>query len=130
VIRPCASRQVLFDPLLLELPVFLPWASRKVVRPVLDVVAVPVILPWASRKVVWPPEVRAVAEARPLASLSVAFCPARDEDEPGSAHARTGTSRIRIRINFMGIFDDLRRKIFNPFTRCFKPLKTTRPKER
>ena len=116
------------DPLVLELPVFLPWASRKVVRPELDFVAVPVILPWASRKVVWLPEVRAVAEARPLASLSVAFCPARDEDEPGSAHARTGTSRIRI--NFMGIFDGLRRKIFRPFTRRFKPLKTTRPKER
>lgn len=128
MIRPCASRQVVLDPLVLELPVFLPWASRKVVRPELDVVAVPVILPRASRKVVWPPEVRAVAEARPLASLSVAFCPARDKDEPGSAHARTGTRRIRI--SFMGILDELRRKIFSPFTRRFKPLKTTRPKER
>lgn len=126
VIRPCASRQVDFDPLVLELPVVLPWASRKVVRPELDFVAVPVILPRASRKVVWLPEVRAVAEARPLASLSVAFCPANDA--PGSAHARTGTSRIRI--SFMGIFDDLRRKIFSPFTRRFKRLKTTRPKER
>ncbi len=126
VIRPCASRQVVFDPLVLELPVFLPRASRKVVRPVLDFEAVPVSLPWASRKVVWLPEVRAEAEARPVASLSVAFCPANDA--PGSAHARTGTSRIKI--SFMGIFDELRKKIFRPFTRRFKPLKTTRPKER
>lgn len=128
MIRPCASRQEVFDPLVLKLPVFLPCASRKVVRPELDFVAVPVILPWASRKVVWLPEVRAVAEARPLASLNVAFCPANDA--PGSAHATTGTRRIKIKISFMGILDELRRKIFSPFTRRFKPLKTTRPKER
>ena len=59
LIRPCASRQVVFVPLMLE---------------------VPVTLPWASLKVVLEPDVLVVVE-----DLSVAFLPARVE--AGSAKA-------------------------------------------
>ena len=90
VIRPCASRQVVFVPLALEVPVILPWASRKVVLPVLDCVAVPVTLPWASLIVVLEPDVLVVVEDLPFSSLSVAFLPVREE--AGSARARTGNN--------------------------------------
>lgn len=54
---------MVFVPLVVEVPVVLPWVSRKVVLPVLDCVAVPVILPWASLKVVLVPDVLVVVEA-------------------------------------------------------------------
>ena len=110
LIRPCASRQVVFVPLVLEVPVILPRASRKVVLPLLDCVAVPVILPWASLKVVLLPEVLAVVVDLPFSSLRLAFLPARDE--AGSAKARTGSRRIRI--SFTKSFDDVKIEIFNP----------------
>ena len=49
LIRPCASRQVVFVPLMLEVPVTLPWASLKVVLEP-DVLVVVVDLPfWSLR---------------------------------------------------------------------------------
>jgi len=102
LIRPCASRQVVFVPLVLEVPVILPWASRKVLLPLLDCVAVPVILPRASLKVVLLPEALAVVVDLPFSSLRLAFLPARDE--AGSAKARTGSRRTKI--SFMRSFDD------------------------
>lgn len=95
---------------MLEVPVILPWASRKVVLPVLDCVAVPVILPCASLKVVLVPEVLEVVEALPLSSLSVAVLPA--SEDAGSAKARTGNKRARI--SFMRALDDVSMEIFNP----------------
>ena len=97
-------------PLVLEVPVILPWASRKVVLPVLDCVAVPVILPLASLKVVLVPDVLEVVEALPLSSLSVAVLPA--SEDAGSAKARTGNRRARI--SFMQALDDVRMEIFSP----------------
>lgn len=113
LIRPCASRQVVFVPLVLEVPVILPWASRKVVLPLLDCVAIPVILPWASLKVVLLSEVLAVDLDLPFSSLRLAFLPA--SDEAGSARARTGNRRARI--SFMRSFDDVGLEIFNPANR-------------
>ena len=108
--RPCLSRQVIFSPLVLEVRVILPWASRKVVFPVLDCVAVPVNLPWASRNVVLVPDVLVVVEVLPFSSLSVALLPVREE--AGSARARTGNRRIRI--SFMKALDDVALKVFTP----------------
>ena len=79
LIRPCASRQVVFVPLMLE---------------------VPVTLPWASLKVVLEPDVLVVVVDLPFWSLRLAFLPARDE--AGSAKAKTGSRRARI--NFMAFF--------------------------
>ena len=110
LIRPCESPQVVFVPLVLEVPVIRPWASRKVVLPLLDCVAVPVILPWVSLKVVLLPEVLAVVVDFPFSSLRLALLPARDE--AGSAKARTGSRRARI--SFMRSFDDVMMEIFNP----------------
>ncbi len=101
---------MVFVPLVLEVPVILPWALRKVVLPVLDGVAVPVILPWASRKVVLVPDVLEVVEALPFASLSVAVLPA--SEDAGSARARTGNRRARI--SFMRALDDLKMEFFTP----------------
>jgi hypothetical protein len=101
---------VVFVPLVLEVPVILPWALRKVVLPVLDCVAVPVILPLASRKVVLVPEALEVVEALPFSSLSVAVLPA--SEDAGSAKARTGNKRTRI--IFMRSLDDVSMKIFTP----------------
>ena len=92
-------------PLVLEVPVVLPCASRKVVLSVFDCEAVPVVLPWASLKVVVVPDVLVVVEYLPFSSLSVAFLPARVE--AGSAKART-------RISFMDGLDDIGLKIFRP----------------
>jgi len=110
LIRPCASRQVVFVPLVLEVPVILPWASRKVVLPLPDCVAVPVIFPCASLKVVLLPEVLAVVVDLPFSSLRLAFLPARDK--AGSAKAMTGSRRARI--SFMRSFDDVMMENFNP----------------
>ncbi len=85
---------MVFVPLVVEVPVVLPWASRKVFLPVLDSVAVPVILPLASLKVVLVPDVLEVVEALPFSSLSVAVLPA--SEGAGSARARTGNRRARI----------------------------------
>ena len=111
LIRPCESRQVVFVPLVLEVPVILPWASRKVVLPLLDCVAVPVILPWVSLKVVLVPEVLAVVADLPFSSLRLAFLPARDE--AGSATASMGNRRARI--SFMRSFDDVMKERFTFF---------------
>ena len=100
----------MFVPLVVEVPVILPCASRKVVLPTFDCVAVPVILPWASLKVVLEPDVLVVVEDLPFSSLSVAFLPA--SDEAGSAKERTGSRRARI--SFMRSFDEVMMEIFTP----------------
>jgi len=110
LIRPCESRQVVFVPLVLEVPNILPWASRKAVLPMLNCVAVPVILPWASLKVVLEPEVLVVAVDLPFSSLRLAFLPARDE--AGSAKAKTGSRRSRN--SFMRSFDEVMMERFIP----------------
>ena len=94
LIRPWASRLVVWHPVELDVPVILPWASRKVVLPALDCDAVPVVLPWASLKVVVVPDVVVVVEDLPFSSLSVVVLPARVE--AGSAKARMGDRRTRI----------------------------------
>jgi len=78
LIRPWASRLVVVVPLVLDVPVILPCASRKVVLSECE--AVPFILPWASLKVVVDVE-----------DLSVAFLPVRVE--AGSAKAMIGNRR-------------------------------------
>ncbi len=108
VIRPWASRLVVVVPLVVEVLVILPCASRKVVLSVFDCEAVPVVLPWASLKVVVVPDVLVVVEDLPFSSLSVAFLPARVE--AGSAKARRGNRRTRI--SFMEALDVLELEIF------------------
>jgi hypothetical protein len=71
---------------------------------------VPVILPWASRKVVLVPDVLEVVEALSFSSLSVAVFSA--SEDAGSARARTGNRRARI--SFMRALDDVRIEIFTP----------------
>lgn len=110
LIRPWASRLVVVVPLVLELPVVFPCASRKVVLAAFDCEAVPVVLPWASLNVVLVPEVLMVVEDLPFSSLSVAFLPARVE--AGSAKAWMGNRRTRI--SFMDDLDDVGLKIFTP----------------
>jgi len=100
LIRPWASRLVVVVPLVLELPVVFPCASRKVVLAASDCEAVPVVLPWASLKVVVVPD---VVEDLPFSSLSVAFLPARVE--AGSAKAWIGNRRTII--SFMDGLDDI-----------------------
>ena len=102
---------MVFVPLVLEVPVILPWESRKVVLPVLDCVAVPVILPWASRNVVLVPDVLVVVVDLPFSSLRLAFLPA--SDEAGLAKATTGSRRARI--SFMRSFDDVMKERFTFF---------------
>lgn len=118
--RPWASRLVVAVPLVLDVPVVLPCASRKVVFSVFDCEAVPVVLPWASLKVVVVPDVLVVVE-----DLSVAFLPARVE--AGSAKARMGNRRTRI--SFM---DDIGLEIFTsppsqPGGPNISPPKTQKP---
>jgi hypothetical protein len=108
LIRPWASRLVVVVPVVLDVPVVLPCASRKVVLSVFDFEAVPVVLPWASLKVVVVPDVLEVVEHLPFSSLSVAFLPARVE--AGSAKARMGKRRTRI--SFMDGFDGVELEIF------------------
>jgi hypothetical protein len=85
---------VVVVPLVLDVPVVLPCASRKVVLSVFDCEAVPVVLPWASLKVVVFPDDLVVVEDQPLSSLSVAFLPAREVAV--SAKATIGNRRTRI----------------------------------
>jgi len=99
---------VVVVPLVLDVPVVLPCASRKVVLSVFDCEAVPVILPWASLKVVVVPDVLVVVEDLPFSSLSVAFLPTRVE--AGSAKARMGNRRTRI--SFMDGLDVIGLEIF------------------
>ena len=73
LIRPWASRLVVVVPLVLDVPVVLPCASRKVVLSVFECEAVPVVLPCASLEVVLVPDVLVVVEDLPFSSLSVAF---------------------------------------------------------
>jgi hypothetical protein len=79
VSRPWKPRLVVVVPLVLDVPVVLPFASRNVVLSVFDCEAFPVILPWASLNVVLVPEVLVVVE-----DLSVAFLPARVEARSAS----------------------------------------------
>jgi hypothetical protein len=95
---------VVVVPLVLDVPVVLPFASRNVVLSVFDCEAFPVILPWASLNVVLVPEVLVVVE-----DLSVAFLPVRVE--AGSAKARMEKSRTRI--NFMNDLDDMSMEFFS-----------------
>lgn len=88
LMRPWASLKVVVVPLVLDVPVVLPCASRKVVLSVFDCEAIPVVLPWASLKVVVVPDVLVAVEDLPFSSLSVAPLPARVE--AGSAKARMG----------------------------------------
>ena len=104
LIRPWASRL----PVVLDVPVVLPCASRKVVLPAFNCVAVLVVLACASLKVVVVPEVLVVVEDLPFSSLSVAFLPARVE--AGSAKARMGNRRTRI--SFMDALDVIGLGIF------------------
>ncbi len=81
---------MVFDPLVLEVPVILPWASRNVVLPVLGYVAVPVILPWASRNVVLVPDVLVVVVDLPFSSLRLAFLSARTTQDQRRRERETG----------------------------------------
>lgn len=110
LIRPWASRLVVVVPLVLDVPVVLPCASRKVVLSEFDCEAVPVVLPWASLNVVLVPDVLVVVEDLPFSSLSVAFLPTRVE--AGSAKARMGNRRTRI--SFMDGLDVIGLEIFTP----------------
>lgn len=108
LMRPWASRLVVVVPLVLDVPVILPCASRNVVLSVFDCEAVPVVLPWASLKVVLVPDVLVVVEDLPFSSLSVAFLPARVEAV--SAKAKMGNKRTRI--SFMEGLDVIGLEIF------------------
>lgn len=109
--------------MVLDVPVVLPWASRKVVLSEFDCEAVPVVLPWASLKVVVVPDVLVVVEDLPFSSLSVAFLPARVG--AGSARARMGNRRTRI--SFMDGLDVIGVEIFTfpskPWCAAFRPAR-------